>query len=269
MNIRTAYQIAPGSRVHLADWDPADADGLPDKDEAKARSEDDAVAIDEIQDRLFAEGRRALLVVLQGMDTSGKDGTVRHVFGATGPLGVSVTAFGPPNAEERAHDYLWRVHQACPRRGAIGIFNRSHYEDVLVARVRGLAPADAIEARYDQINLFEKMLVENGTTILKFMLHISKDEQRERLQARLDDPNKRWKFQPSDLDDRALWDEYQRAYEIMLERCSTPWAPWHVIPSDRKWARNALIAGIVRATLEDMDPQYPEPTWDPGDYTIT
>jgi PPK2 family polyphosphate:nucleotide phosphotransferase len=268
MKGRSQYRIKPGERVSLEDRDPADASALPGKEAAKEQALEDAKAIDALQDRLYAEGRRALLVILQGTDTSGKDGTIRHVFNATGPLGVSVTAFRAPNEEERAHDYLWRAHAACPRRGTIGIFNRSHYEEVLIARVKRLAPPDAIEARYEQINAFEKMLVENGTTILKFMLHISKDEQRERLQARLDEPKSRWKFQPGDLEDRLLWDDYQRAYEIMLERCSTDWAPWHVIPADRKWARNAVIAAIVRATLEDMDPQFPKPTWSPGDFTV-
>ena len=182
----------------------------------QGRDRADAAEIDRLQDILYAEGRRALLVVLQGTDTSGKDGTIRDVFNATGPLGVHVTAFGAPSEEELAHDYLWRVHRACPRRGTIGIFNRSHYEDVLVVKVRKLAPAEEIEPRYDQINAFEKMLVENGTRILKFMLHISKEEQRERLQERLDDPDKHWKFNPADLDDREHWDDFQAAYETML-----------------------------------------------------
>ena len=269
MNARTMFRIKPGERVSLAEHDPADTRALSDKDSAKAQTLEDAQAIDTLQDRLYAEGQRALLVILQGTDTSGKDGTIRNVFNATGPLGVSVTAFRAPSEEERAHDYLWRVHLACPGRGTIGIFNRSHYEEVLIARVKRFAPADEIEARYEQINAFEKMLVENGTTILKFMLHISKEEQRERLQKRLDDPKKRWKFQPSDLEDRLLWDEYQHAYEIMLERCSTPWAPWYVIPADLKWARNAVIASIVRETLEAMDPQYPKPKWNPQDFRVS
>jgi PPK2 family polyphosphate:nucleotide phosphotransferase len=221
-----------------------------------------------VQDRLYAEGKRALLVVLQGTDTAGKDGTIRHVFNATGPLGVTVTSFRRPSEEELAHDFLWRTHLACPRRGFIGIFNRSHYEDVLVGRVRKLAPSEEIEARYGQINAFEKVLAENGTHILKFMLHISKKEQSKRLQERLDDPKSRWKFNPSDLEDRKLWDEYQAAYELMLDRCSTQWAPWYVIPADRKWARNAAVSALVRATLEDMDPQYPKPAWDPKSFKV-
>jgi len=206
--------------------------------------------------------------VLQGIDTAGKDGTVRHVFNQTGPLGVTVTSFRSPSAAELAHDFLWRAHVACPSRGFIGIFNRSHYEDVLVGRVRELAPKMAIEQRYEQINAFEKTLVENGTTVLKFMLHISKKEQRERLQARLDEPESRWKFNPGDLEDRKLWDEYQAAYELMLHRCSTAWAPWHVVPADRKWARNTAVAAIVRETLEAMGPQYPKPEWNPKDFKV-
>jgi PPK2 family polyphosphate:nucleotide phosphotransferase len=268
IRLMEALRIAPGSRVSLADHDPRDASHVGEEEAARARTKDDALAIDVLQDRLYAEGRRALLVILQGTDTSGKDGTIRRVFNATGPLGVSVHAFGRPSEQELAHDYLWRAHLNCPRRGAIGIFNRSHYEDVLVAKVRGLTTADEIERRYDQINAFEQMLVENGTTILKFMLRISKKEQGKRLQERLDDPAKRWKFNPGDLEDRAHWDDYIAAYETMLERCSTPHAPWFVIPADRKWARNAAIAAIVRATLETMDPQYPEPAWDPVDFRV-
>jgi PPK2 family polyphosphate:nucleotide phosphotransferase len=262
------FRIAPGTPAHLAKRDPADASAFPDRGEAEVQSKADAKIINEWQDKLYAEGKRALLVILQGTDTSGKDGTIRHVFSETGPLGVTVTSFRRPSEEELAHDFLWRAHTACPRRGSIGIFNRSHYEDVLVGRVRKLAPAEEIERRYEQINAFERMLTENGTTILKFMLHISRKEQGKQLQERLDEPAKRWKFAPGDLEDRKLWDEYQAAYEMMLDRCSTPWAPWHVIPADRKWARNAAIAAIVRETLEAMAPEYPVPAWDPKDYRV-
>ena len=262
------FRIEPGKRAQLARRDPADASAFPDREAAQEQSKQDGKAINEWQDKLFAEGRRALLVVLQGVDTAGKDGTVRHVFNETGPLGVTVTAFRRPSEEELAHDFLWRAHLACPRRGFIGIFNRSHYEDVLVGRVRKLAPAGEIEARYDQINTFERMLTENGTTILKFMLHISRKEQGERLQDRLDEPKSRWKFNPGDLEDRKLWDEYQTAYEIMVHKCSTPWAPWHVIPADRKWARNAAIAAIVRETLQALNPRYPKPGWNPMDFKV-
>jgi PPK2 family polyphosphate:nucleotide phosphotransferase len=262
------FRIAPGKRAYLAKRDPADASAFPDRKAAEAQSAKDGEAINDLQDRLFAEGKRALLVVLQGVDTAGKDGTIRHVFKETGPIGVTVTPFRRPSEDELAHDFLWRAHAACPRRGCIGIFNRSHYEDVLVGRVRKLAPAAEIEARYGQINAFEEMLTENGTTILKFMLHISRKEQGERLQDRLDQPKSRWKFDPEDLEDRKLWDQYQAAYEVMLDKCSTGHAPWHVIPADRKWARNAAIAAIVRETLEAMGPKYPRPAWDPKDFKV-
>jgi PPK2 family polyphosphate:nucleotide phosphotransferase len=261
-------RVAPGGKARLRDRNPRDKSLFGDEQETKANTASLAKEIDALQDRLYAEGSRALLVILQGTDTSGKDGTIRSVFNATGPLGVSVHAFGPPTKLELEHDYLWRVHAVCPRRGTIGIFNRSHYEDILIGKVRKFASEPVIEQRYEQINAFEKMLVENGTTILKFMLHISKDEQKERLQARLDDPAKNWKFNPGDLEDREHWDDYQEAYETMLHRCSTPWAPWHVIPADRKWVRNAAIANIVKATLEEMNPQYPKVSWIPGDFHV-
>lgn len=262
------FRVSSKKRVRLDHIDPRSKSAFRDRKAAEARSVKHGAVINEWQDKLYAEGTRALLVILQGVDTSGKDGTIRHVFNQTGPLGVVVTAFRPPSEVEAAHDFLWRAHRGSPRRGYIGIFNRSHYEDVLVARVRKLAPAEEIERRYEQINAFEKMLTENGTTILKFMLHISKEEQRERLQARLDEPHSRWKFSEGDLEDRELWDEYQEAYELMLSNCSTPWAPWHVIPADRKWARNAAIAAIVCETLEKMSPKYPKPDWKPGDFKI-
>lgn len=267
--IIAALRVKPGEHIKLKDRNPRDSSLFGDEQETKAATTALARDIDVLQDRLYAEGSRALLVILQGTDTSGKDGTIRTVFNATGPLGVSVTAFGVPTKPELEHDYLWRVHTACPRRGTIGIFNRSHYEDVLIAKVRKLAPKEIVEQRYEQINAFEKLLTENGTTILKFMLHISKDEQKERLQERLDDPKKHWKFNPGDLEDRRHWDEYQDAYETMLRRCSTDHAPWHVIPADRKWVRNAAIASIVKATLEEMDPQYPVVDWKPGDFEIS
>ena len=257
--------VPPGKSFALAGRDPRGMAGFADKDTAKAQLAEDAAAIDALQDRLFAEGKRALLVVLQGIDCSGKDGTVRAVFNPCGPLGVKVTPFRAPTPDELAQDYLWRVHKVCPARGYIGIFNRSHYEDVLVVKVKGYASADAIERRYGEINAFEKMLTDNGTKILKFMLHISKEEQAERLKERIETPEKRWKFNPGDLDDRKLWDQYMAAYEMALSRCSTAHAPWHVIPADRNWVRNAAVARIVRQTLEEMNPLYPEPKgWDPA-----
>ena len=263
-SLAARFMAVPGKKFALAKCDSQADPGLGDKKSAKLQLKEDAGVIDSLQDRLYAEGQRALLVVLQGIDSSGKDGTIRAVFNTCGPLGVSVTSFRVPSAEEMAHDYLWRIHKACPQRGLIGIFNRSHYEDVLVVKVKKFASPEAIERRYDEINQFEKLLSQNGTRVLKFMLHISKEEQAERLRARLADPEKRWKFNPGDLADRALWDEYMAAYETSISRCSTPYAPWHVIPSDRKWARNAAVARIVRETLEDMNPQYPKPDWDPA-----
>ena len=239
-----------------------------EKRAAEKQIMEDAARINELQDQLYAEGKRALLVVLQGIDTSGKDGTVRSVFNDTGPIGVTVSPFRAPSADELAHDYLRRAHLAVPRRGTIGIFNRSHYEDVLVVKVRNLAPAAQVEQRYEQINQFEKMLSENGTTILKFMLYISKEEQGQRLQERLDEPHKRWKFNPGDLEDRKLWNRFLEAYEIMVNRCSTPWAPWYVVPADRNWVRNYAIARVVRQTLETMSPAYPAPEWKPSDFKI-
>ncbi|MEZ5995986.1 MAG: polyphosphate kinase 2 family protein [Hyphomonadaceae bacterium] len=264
-----AIRIEPGAKSGLGKRDPVCDHLFPEREAAEEATAACAKAIDALQDRLWAERKNALLVVLQGIDTSGKDGTVRGVFNQCGPLGVAVTAFGKPTEEELAHDYLWRVHAATPKRGMIGVFNRSHYEDVLVVKVRKFAPAKAIEQRYEQINAFEKHLTENGVTVLKFMLHISKDEQRERLQERLDQPAKNWKFNPGDLEDRALWDDFAKAYEVMLDRCSTEHAPWRVVPADKKWRRNAIISAVVHDTLERLDPQYPKPDWKPSDFKIT
>ena len=259
------YRVQPGKPFSLAKHDPRDTGPFTDKDGTKAETAKHAEAIDALQDRLFAEGRRALLVVLQGIDCSGKDGTVRAVFNHCGPIGVRVTPFKAPTADELAQDYLWRVHRACPPKGYIGIFNRSHYEDVLVVKVKGYASAEAIERRYDEINAFEKMLTDNGTVILKFMLNISKAEQAERLRERIATPEKRWKFNPADLEDRKLWPDFMKAYDTAITRCSTPHAPWHVIPADHNWVRNAIVARIVRETLEEMNPQYPQPTdWTPS-----
>jgi PPK2 family polyphosphate:nucleotide phosphotransferase len=253
-----------GKKFSLSKHDPRDASAFDDKETAKAQNAKDAAAIDALQDRLYAEGTRALLVVLQGIDCAGKDGTVRAVFNTCGPIGVVIKSYKAPSEEERAHDYLWRVHQACPARGFIGVFNRSHYEDVLVVKVEKFAPADAIERRYEEINQFEKLISNSGTRILKFMLNVSKEEQAVRLQERVDDPAKQWKFKTGDLTTRAKWDEYMAAYETAITRCSTDAAPWHIIPADRNWVRNAAIARIVRETLEEMNPQYPKPKdWDP------
>ncbi len=207
-------------------------------------------------------------MVLQGIDTAGKDGTLKSVFKYTSPLGVRVHPFGKPTETELAHDYLWRVHAVTPQLGHIGVFNRSHYEDVLVAKVRNLAPPQAIEQRYAQINQFEKHLHENGTRVLKLMLHVSKKEQGERLRERLEVPQKRWKFNPSDLEDRKLWDQYEAAYATMLERCSTTWAPWHIVPADSRSRRDAIAARLVRGALEDLNPKYPDPGYRSDQYEI-
>ena len=258
----------PGKTFKLKDIPTRDESLFEDKHAARASTEEDAREIDRLQDILYAEQKRALLVVLQGIDTAGKSGTMRAVFAYTSPLGLQVAAFKKPTDLELAHDYLWRVHQVVPRKGFIGIFDRSHYEDVLVVKVRGFAPKDDIERRYDQINQFEKHLTENGTEILKFMLHISPETQAERLKSRLAEPHKRWKFNPGDLEDRKLWPEFMDAYDDMVERCSTEHAPWYVVPSDSKSRRNAMIARIVRRKLEQMDPQYPDPGWKAEDYDL-
>lgn len=266
-DIRDRLRVNPGHKVDLSALDPDGGSFFDSKEDGLAHLKESDKAISELQDRLYAERTRALLVVLQGMDTSGKDGTTAAVFRSTGPVGVTVTAFQKPSETELAHDFLWRVHLACPHRGTIGVFNRSQYEDVLVGRVRKLAPPEVIRHRYDQINAFED-LIASSTRIVKVMLHISKGEQAKRLQSRLDKPHKNWKFDPNDLAERSKWDEYMAAYEAVLSRCSTEVAPWYVVPSDRKWARNALVGEIVRRTLEDMNPAYPKPDWSPGDFKV-
>jgi PPK2 family polyphosphate:nucleotide phosphotransferase len=246
-----------GKGFKLRDRDPGEKKAFSDRAKTEAEMAADIARIDELQDILWAQGRHAVMAVFQAMDAGGKDGTMKRVFGPVDPLGLMATSFKKPTDKELAQDYLWRVHQAVPPRGMIGLFNRSHYEDVLIVRVHALAPPEKIEQRYDQINAFEKHLAENNVTILKFFLNISKEEQKERLQDRINDPTKRWKFNPADLNERKLWKQYMSAYELALTRCSTPWAPWYVIPADRNWYRNALVARIVRTTLEELNPKYP------------
>ena len=260
-DVRAAVLVDPKAKkkVSLKDYPTKGDKVFESKKDAKASLEEDALAINELQDAMFAEKKHALLVVLQGIDTSGKDGATKEAFKFTSPLGVHVQAFGKPTEEELAHDYLWRLHKVTPRRGHINIFNRSQYEDVLVVKVRKLAPPDAIEQRYEQINNFEKHLVENGTRVLKIMLHISKEEQGERLRERLEVPTKRWKFNPGDIEDRKLWDDYQAAYETVLQKCSTPHAPWHVVPADSRSRRDAMVAKLIRGELEALKPSYPDP----------
>lgn len=246
-----------GEKFRIKDYDAGYAD-IPEE-ECRERIVKLRKRINELQDLLFANEKHALLVVLQGMDASGKDGTANSVFADCGPVGSHVVSFGVPSEEERAHDYLWRIHKACPEKGRAVIFNRSHYEDVLVVRVRGFAPEDRWRARYDEINAFEKMLAGEGTIVMKFYLHISKEEQREQMQERIDDPKKQWKFRMGDLDDRKLWDQYMNAYEDAIEKCNTEWAPWHVVPSDHKWYRDVVIAEAVIERLEKLDMKYPVP----------
>ena len=252
------YRVPMDWKGELSDIDPHDREAIPfPRPEAEAATAADIAEIDRLQEVLYAQAKYALLVVLQGPDTSGKDGTIRRVFSPLNPLGAVAASFKKPTPHELAHDFLWRVHKVVPPAGMIGIFNRSHYEDVLVPRVHGLVPADRIEARYCQINAFEQHLVENDVVILKFYLHISKKEQKSRLEARLKDPTKRWKFNRDDLVERKYWGDYISAYEIALQRCSTKWAPWFIVPADRKWYRDAVVARIVRATFEALDLTYP------------
>lgn len=269
-SVRQATIVDPKERKGFALKDRATrGDKLLDsKKDARASLEADAVAINELQDAMFACKAGALIVVLQGIDTSGKDGVTKECFKYSSPLGVQVHAFGRPTEVELAHDYLWRVHQVVPRKGRIAVFNRSQYEDVLVVKVRNLAPPKQVEQRYEQINAFEKLMTENGTRVLKLMLHISKDEQGERLRERLEVPSKRWKFNPGDLEDRKLWDQYQSAYETMLKRCSTAEAPWYVIPADSRSRRDAIAARLIRGELEAMRPVYPDPGYRPDQFDV-
>jgi len=254
------YRIEPGTVVDLSQWDPKDKSIFSGKKKAgRAKQRQWTQHLEALQELLYAEGRHKVLIVLQAMDTGGKDSTIRHVFDGVNPQGVQVAYFQQPTSIELAHDYLWRIHQHTPKAGEIVIFNRSHYEDVLVVRVHSLVSEAVWSRRYEHINSFEKMLADEGTTILKFFLFISRAEQKERLRSRLDEPAKHWKFNNSDLVERQLWPEYIRAYEAVLSRTSTPWAPWYVIPSDRKWYRNLTISQIVVNTLEGLEMKYPAP----------
>ena len=247
-----------GNHLDLGDHRPDETFGW-DKATAKAELADELVAVAELQKRLFAEGERALLVVLQATDAAGKDGVIREVLTGINPAGLDVESFGVPSEEELAHDYLWRIHRRLPERGRIGVFNRSHYEDVLVVRVKGIVPKHVWRRRYRQIREFERTLVEEGTTIVKLFLNVSKEEQRLRLQDRIDSPDERWKFRAGDLDDRARWDDFQLAFRDAIRATAVDHAPWYVVPADRKWARNLAVARILRDALERLDPQYPEP----------
>ena len=254
--------IKPGTKVSLKDFDPADSGVYRSAKEAEEPLQQQLRDLYKLQNLLYAENRRSVLIILQGMDTSGKDGTIRHVMSGLSPLGVRVKAFKAPTEEELGHDFLWRIHQAVPRHGEIGIFNRSQYEDVLVVRVHDLVPKKVWKTRYEQINQFEKMLVKNNVVILKFFLHISKAEQKRRLQERLEDPTRYWKFSLHDIEERRYWGDYRKAYEAVLSECSTKWAPWHLVPADHKWYRNVVVAETIVQALRDLDMKYPAPRED-------
>ncbi len=258
------FRVATDGAFRLTDIDPADTQGLTDKGAAR-----DALAANrrraaELQQRLYAESTRAVLLVLQAMDTGGKDSTIRHITAGINPQGCRVVSFKAPCRHELARDFLWRIHKEVPAKGTITIFNRSHYEDVLIVRVHGWAPADLIEARYEHINAFEALLADHGTRVIKVMLHISSDYQLERLRRRLRRPDKHWKFNPDDLKERERWDEYMAAYETALQRCSTPHAPWYVVPAETRWFRDLVASQILVNTLEHMAPRLP-----PADFDVT
>jgi PPK2 family polyphosphate:nucleotide phosphotransferase len=257
------YRVEEGTRVDLSKWPTKTTDGF---DGGKSHANEVLERLNDrladLQQMLYAEGKRKVLVVLQGMDTSGKDGTIKHVFRTINPLGVKVANFKRPNDVELAHDFLWRIHEHTPRSGRMVIFNRSHYEDVLVVRVHDLVPEDVWRRRYAHIRNFESMLADEGVVVRKFFLHISKDEQKERLQERLDNPAKHWKFEHGDVEERKRWDDYVDAYEDALSETSTAQAPWYIVPADRKWYRNLVISEVLIEALEDLDMAYPEPVAD-------
>ncbi len=259
------YKVTGGKSFSLSSINSDDNQGI-SKDEAKSVEMNNRKLLEELQERLYAEGKQSLLLVLQAMDTAGKDSTIEQVTEGLNPQGCVVASFKKPTPIELAHDFLWRVHDRVPGKGMFGIFNRSHYEDVLIVRVHGWASPETIEARYDHINAFEKLLADNGTRIVKIMLNISKEYQLGRLRRCLERPDKLWKFNPGDLEERKLWDSYMKAYEVALQKCSTDYAPWYVIPAENRPFRDAVITQILVDTLQDMDPQYPGPDFNPDDY---
>lgn len=264
------FRIAPGQKVRLGELPTDDEKLFPlSKDEGEKATKELAKRIDELQTRIYAEGKHRVLVIFQAMDTGGKDGAIRNVFDKMDPQGLRVVSFKRPSAAELAHDYLWRVHPQVPGNGEVVIFNRSHYEDIVAVRVRDIFPKSVWSKRYGHITGFERMLADEGTTILKFFLHISKDEQKQRLQARLDEADKNWKFNPGDLDDRALWDKFMEAYGDVFAETSTDSAPWYVIPADRKWYRDLVISDILVRTLDALDMKYPAIDFDPKSIHIS
>jgi PPK2 family polyphosphate:nucleotide phosphotransferase len=263
MKLSRKLRVRPNRKLHLEDVDPDATPGIRNKTAGEQILANNIARIDELQYALYAENRQSLLIVIQALDAGGKDGTIRKLALGLNPQACRVTSFKVPSASEAAHDFLWRTHLAAPARGEVGIFNRSHYEDVLVVRVHELVPKPVWSLRYDAINAFERQLSEAGTRIVKFYLHISKDEQKRRIQERLDDSRKHWKFSPADLVERKRWDAYMAAYEDALRRCSTSYAPWYVIPANHNWYRNAAVSQIVADTLADMAPRFPKTTFDP------
>lgn len=259
------YLVTPGRPFSLATMKTSDTQGL-DKSKARKQVKKNRDLMVEWQERLFAQREQSVLLILQAMDTGGKDSTIREVTKGINPQGCRVTSFKAPTKRELEQDFLWRIHYHTPRKGYIGIFNRSHYEDVLIVRVHGWAPPEDIEGRYAHINAFEKLLRERGTRIVKVMLHISKGYQLERLRRRLERSDKHWKFNPGDLEERERWEEYMQSYELALQRCSTLYAPWYVVPAEKRWFRNLVITQLLVDTLEDMDPQFPEPDFDVAAY---
>ena len=262
MHYTQRFMVKPGTKARLDKIDPSFKDKHESHKAARSELEEDRQKLRELQYRLYAEGKRSLLICLQAMDAGGKDGTVNHVLGAMNPQGCSVYGFKRPSREEAAHDFLWRIHTACPAKGHVSIFNRSHYEDVLVVRVHELAPEKLWSKHYEHINAFEKLLSDSGTRVLKFYLHISKEEQLARFKQRIDDPARHWKISDSDYTERAYWNDYVRAFQAALTKCSTHHAPWFVIPANHKWFRNLAVARIVIETLEGMNLEFPDPTVD-------
>jgi PPK2 family polyphosphate:nucleotide phosphotransferase len=251
------FRVEPGTRMRLAEVDPDESEHYGRKKDVNEELRRHRDRISDLQARLYGEQRRSLLIVLQAMDTGGKDGTIKGVFQGVNPQGCQVWSFKAPSNEEAAHDFLWRYHQKAPSKGMIHIFNRSHYEDVLIVRVKDLVPESVWRPRYEAINQFEYALTSDGVTVLKFFLHISRDEQKRRLESRLADPDKRWKFSSSDLKERAYWDDYQAAFEDAVNECSTSYAPWYVVPANKKWYRNLVVARTIADTLEAMSPRFP------------
>jgi len=259
-NFSKELRLKPGKKVDLSKLDPEETLGWEKNGAMKKALEKAVQRLDDLQYLMYAEDKRALLIVFQALDAGGKDGTIRHVMSGVNPQGCRVTPFKTPSSEEAAHDFLWRVHKAVPPRGQIGIFNRSHYEDVLVVRVHNLVPKEVWSERYQQINRFEETLAANNITVLKFFLHISKDEQKKRFMERIDDADKRWKISASDFNERKFWGEYTQAYEAALAKCGTDAAPWYVIPANKKWFRNLAVSHIIVETLEEMKMKFPPPT---------